>query len=279
MTTRPLLMDKLLNFLLRSGSFFLFALLEAICFFLIVNFNSDQAAIWAKTSSVYFGSYNEWMAERRAYWDLDEANNVLRRENARLRGLLPSAAYNTEAEVDSLTDDARLQRFNYLAARMINKSPYGPNNTLIIDRGSDFQVRRGQGVVAGEGLVGIVSDVTARYARVLSVLHLSTRISAGLSNNAYGTLRWDGRDPRFMTVTDIPDYVEVSETDTVFTTGYSNVFPTGLPIGTVAGSEVQPGTGSQHLRVRLLGEPLLVTSGYVVQDLFKEELDFLNYGE
>ncbi len=272
-------MERLLNFLLRSGSFFLFALLEVICFFLIVNFNSNQSAIWAKTTSVYFGSYNEWMADRRAYWDLDESNNVLRRENARLRGLLPNAAYDSEAEVDSLADEARLQRYNYLAARIINKSPYGPNNTLIIDRGSDFQVTRGQGVVAAEGLIGIVSEVTARYARVLSILHLSTRISAGLGNNAYGTLRWDGNDPRFMTVTDIPEYVTVTPGDTVFTTGYSNVFPTGLVIGTVAATEVQPGTGSQHLSVELLGKPLLVNSGYLVQDLFKEELDYLNSEE
>ena len=269
-------MQRLLEALLRSGSFFVFAFLELICFYLIVNFNSQQQAIWAETLSVYLGGYNDWAARRQDYFDLDEQNEVLRRKNAELLGRLESAAYDSAADRDSIRDDTRLQRFNFLTARVVNRSPYGPNNTMVINRGRDLQVMAGQGVVDGNGIVGIVSSVTPRHARLLSVLHLDIRVSAGLDNGAFGTLRWDGRDPRRMTVTDVPAYVGVSPGDTLYTTGFSNVFPTDYPIATVAGSRELPGTGSQELEAVLLNDPLRVRTVYVVQDLFKEELDYLN---
>ena len=272
-------MERLLNFLLRSGDLFVFAVCEVVCLILIVNFNSHQEDIWLETTAVYLGSFQEWCAGWANYLDLDERNAVLERENAYLRGQLPSANYELGERADSTVDSVRLQRFNYLATRVVNRSPGGPNNTLVIDRGREFQVTTGQGVVGGEGLLGIVDRVTARYARVLSILHLDVRISAGLAGGAYGTLRWDGRDPRYMSLSDIPDYLTVSpDRDTVYTTGFSSVFPTGVPIGTVSGAERVPGTGSQTLRVRLLGEPLLARHGYVVRDLFKDQLDQLNRG-
>jgi rod shape-determining protein MreC len=78
-----------------------------------------------------------------------------------------------------------------------------------------------------------------------------------------------------MTVTDIPDYAKVSPGDTLYTTGYSNVFPTGQIIGTVESTKIQPGTGSQNLVIVLSNEPLNSANAYVVQDLFKEELETL----
>jgi rod shape-determining protein MreC len=82
-----------------------------------------------------------------------------------------------------------------------------------------------------------------------------------------------------MNLSDIPEYISVNLQDTVFTTGYSNVFPTGIPIGTISEIEVQPGTGNQLLRVRLINNPLRQDLAYIVQDLFKEELEDLNTAE
>jgi rod shape-determining protein MreC len=78
-----------------------------------------------------------------------------------------------------------------------------------------------------------------------------------------------------MTVTDIPDYAKVNPGDTLYTTGYSNVFPTGQVVGIVEDTEIQPGTGNQHLTILLSNEPLNSANAYVVQDLFKEELETL----
>ena len=269
-------MGRLLRILLNSGGLFTFAILQFLCLYLIVQHNDSQREIWLETKSVYGSYFTEQLNARLSFLDVARENEVLRRENAALLARIPGSAYNTVVDTLPVEDTVYQQRFTYLASRVVNKSPYGPYNTLIIDRGSNLRVERGQGVLSDGGLLGIVSEVTPRHARVISILHLDTRISAGLDNNAFGTLRWDGRDPRRVTLTDMPDYVPVAPHDTIYTTGYSNVFPTGLPIGTVESSESLPGTGSQDLTILLLNDPLRASNGYVVRDLFKEELDRLN---
>ncbi len=269
-------MGRLLRILLNSSGLFTFAILQLLCLYLIVNHNDGQRAIWLETQSVYGSYFTEQLNAKLSFLEVARENEVLRRENAALLARIPGSAYYTPVDTVPVEDSAYQQRFTYLASRVVNKSPYGPYNTLIIDRGSNLRVERGQGVLADGGLLGIVTAVTPRHARVISILHLDTRISAGLDNDAFGTLRWDGRDPRRVTLTDMPDYVPVAPNDTIYTTGYSNVFPTGMPIGTVESSTSLPGTGSQDLTILLLNDPLLASNGYVVRDLFKEELEHLN---
>lgn len=269
-------MEQLLRIFYNNGSFITFVGLQLLCLYLIINFNSAQNDIFLETMAVRGGSVQSAANTINGYLDLREQHEVDQREIARLRGLLPESRYNTTITTDTVEDAIHLQRYTYLAANIVNRSPFKPNNTCVIDRGTQLGVKEGQGVIDDRGLIGIVDLPTERHARVISVLHQATRISAGLKNGHFGTLLWNGRDPLRMTLTDIPDYVKVyPDKDTVFTTGYSNVFPTGQLIGMVESTEVQPGTGSQNLTVRLFNEPLTTANAYVVQDLFKEELEKL----
>jgi rod shape-determining protein MreC len=265
-------MEQILRILYNNSSFFTFAVLQLLCLYLIVNFNSPQSAIAAETASIFTGSIESATVKAEDYFNLDEENEIQRREIADLRSRLPESGYSTTVGIDSIEDQAYAQRFIHLTANVVNRSPYSPNNTLVIDRGTSQGVAIGQGVIGSKGLIGIVALPTENFSRVISVLHRSARISAGLRNNAYGTLQWDGQDPRRMKMTDIAEYLTIAKGDTVFTTGFSNVFPTGQVIGTVESSEVQPGTGSQNLIIELINDPLHTNNAFVIRDLFKDEL-------
>ena len=265
-------MEQILRIFYKNGSFFTFTGLQLLCLYLIVNFNSPQSAIAVETASIVTGSVKSGAGTVESYLNLEEQNEIQRREIADLRSRLPESGYSTTVRTDSIEDQAYAQRFIHLTANVVNRSPFSPNNTLVIDRGTSQGVAAGQGVVGSTGLIGIVDLSTEHFSRVISILHRSARISAGLRNNAYGTLRWDGQDPREMVLTDIPDYLAIANGDTVFTTGFSNVFPTGQAIGTVKSSEKQAGTGSQNLLVELVNDPLHTNNAFVVRDLFKEEL-------
>lgn len=269
-------MERLLQLFYHNGSFFTFCILQIFCLFLIINRNSPQSAIALETWSVNTGKIKSGYSTVNQYLDLREQDNISRREIAKLKSLLPFNRYNTIAEIEEVLDSTSAQRYTYLATRVVNRSPYGPNNTFVIDRGSDLGVAPGQGVVTEDGLLGIIDRVTAHHARAISILHGAMRISAGLKDGEFGTLRWPGKDPRLVEVTDIHDFIKVAEKDTVYTTGYSNVFPSKQAIGVVERTAIQPGTGTQSLTVRLLNKPLTVDHAYVVQDLFKEEFQALN---
>lgn len=268
-------MERLLRLFYNNGSFFTFCFLQIVCLFLIVNRNSPQSEIALETWSVRSGKFKSIFTRVEQYLDLREQQEINKREIAKLRSLLPANRYPTIAEIETHLDSTSTQRYSYLATSIVNRTPYGPNNTFIIDRGSNFGVAPGQGVVAEDGLLGIIDQVTPRYARVVSLLHGATRISAGLRSGTFGTLLWDGTDPRRMTLSNVLDYVQVTPGDTVYTTGYSSVFPTGQVIGTVESAEKQAGTGLQSLTILLNNRPLRTRHAYVVLDLFKEEITTL----
>jgi rod shape-determining protein MreC len=270
-------MEQILRIFYNNGSFITFVGLQLLCFYLIVNFNATQRAIAAETWTVRAGGVKDAVSTFQDYLDLREENEIQQRENAELRSKLQEYQSNRQGVTsDSIQDLIYGQRFTILAANVVNRSSYSPNNTAIIDRGNNFRIQAGQGVLGDEGLLGIVDVVSTYHTRIISILHRATRISAGLRNNAFGTLQWDGRDPRRMTLTDIAEFYPVSPGDTVFTTGYSSVFPTGQVIGTVESMVIQAGTGSQNLVVRLINDPLATRNAFVVQDLFKDDIAPLN---
>ena len=110
----------------------------------------------------------------------------------------------------------------------------------------------------------------------MSVWHQDFLLSAGLRNkDPFGSLVWEGADSRYMQLTAIPEFAAVELGDTVETTGFSNVFPSGIPIGTVDNISIRPGDNNYDLRVRLFQNLYSVRHVYVVRDLKKEDLDRL----
>ncbi len=249
--------------------------LELFCFYLIINFNSEQQKIWLETVTVYTGGVNERVDGVNSYIGLRATVDSLQQRLADIKSATEGVYVAKAAEVDSVRDDSLRQRFVYLTAEVVNKSPYGPNNTTIINRGKMDGIEVGQGVVADRGLLGIVTAVSGEHARVMSLLHRDTRLSAGLKNSYFGTLRWDGDDPRKMTLYDLKSYVPVNVNDTIYTTGYSSIFPTGLPIGKVSEAEKLAGTGNWRIGVELLEDPLRMRYVFVIKDLFKEDISIL----
>ena len=68
------------------------------------------------------------------------------------------------------------------------------------------------GVIAPQGIAGIVINTTNNYALVQSVLSMNKiRINASLKNSGFfGTLTWRGENSRTMHLSDIPKYADKS---------------------------------------------------------------------
>lgn len=265
-------MGKLINLIFQGGSAITMIVLELFCFYLIINFNSQQRDIWLETVAVYTGSMNENVTSMGSYIGLREAVDSLNKRIAAYKTASEGLYVTRAAEVDTVRNDSLRQRFIFQTATVVNRSPYGPNNNCIINRGRKDGIEIGQGVVADKGLLGIVTAVNQEHARVMTLLHRDIKLTAGLKNNYFGTIRWDGKDPRQMTLNDLKDYVPVAVGDTVYTTGYSSIFPTGIPIGRIKETKKLPGTGNWRLSVALLEDPLRMRNVFVVQDLFKEDI-------
>lgn len=288
-------MRNLLEFLARFGSFFLFLILEALCFFLIVRFDDDKNRIFLSSSNAVAGYMLKRYDAVADYFSMPEQLDQLQAENKRLREQLAVSYYVNEYQVDTVSLDVRTQDsiyskgvvlrdslqkqdtmmtqiYAYIEANVISNSINRRNNTLTIDRGSLQGVEPRMGVIGPQGVAGIVRSVSRHYASIVSVLHSDISISATVKRKGYfGALVWRGADPRYMYLDAIPKHAEIVAGDTIVTSSFSGIFPAGILIGTVVSVNQAPGDNFHNIKVALASDMSRMGRVYVVQNKWLEE--------
>lgn len=135
-----------------------------------------QAGVNAVGGSIY----NEASNMRKLKSALEENEKLkaqvdeLTEENTRLRA--------EELELERLRElyelDTQYMQYNKVGARIIAKDSGAWFSVFRIDKGSDDGIKENMNVIAGGGLVGIVTDVGANYATVRSIIDDSSEVSA-----------------------------------------------------------------------------------------------------
>ena len=98
----------------------------------------------------------------------------LTEENTRLR----SEQFELERLRSLYELDQEYMQYHKIGARIIAKDSGSWFSVFRIDKGSDDGIKEDMNVIAGGGLVGIVTDVGANYATVRSIIDYSSRVSA-----------------------------------------------------------------------------------------------------
>lgn len=136
--------------------------------------------IQAGVNRVGGGLYNELSSVGKLKTALAE-NETLRtrvdeltEENTRLR----SEQFELERLRSLYELDQEYMQYHKIGARIIAKDSGSWFSVFRIDKGSDDGIKEDMNVIAGGGLVGIVTDVGANYATVRSIIDDSSRVSA-----------------------------------------------------------------------------------------------------
>ena len=98
----------------------------------------------------------------------------LTEENTRLR----SEQFELERLRSLYELDQEYMQYHKIGARIIAKDSSSWFSVFRIDKGSDDGIKEDMNVIAGGGLVGVVTDVGANYATVRSIIDDSSRVSA-----------------------------------------------------------------------------------------------------
>lgn len=220
-----------------------------------------------------------------SYFNLRDINDDLNRRNAelqqevdRLNARLDQIAADNFS--DTLALDSGVAPFRYIVAKVIHNSVARPYNYITLDRGSDHGIRPELGVIDGNGVVGIVSNVAPGSARVISLLNPNFRLSCKLKKTDYfGSLVWDGHASDQALLEELPRHTRFQAGDTVVTSGYSAVFPAGIPVGVVMDNESDRTQNFFTLRVRLLADFNTLGNVQVVVNNQADELRTLTAGE
>lgn len=125
---------------------------------------------------------------------------------------------------------------SYVTARVIANAGGGFVRSLLINAGNDHGLARGQAAIVGAGLVGRLTAVGTRAARVLLITDLNSRIPVAVAGaHARAVLAGDNSARPRLLYAEPGDAIKVG--DRVATSGAGGVFPPGLPVGVVAGFE------------------------------------------
>ena len=92
------------------------------------------------------------------------------------------------SELESLRSlyelDQKYPSYEKTGARVISKASGNWFSTFTIDKGSDDGIEKDMNVIAGSGLVGIVTEVSRNYAKVRSIIDEASNVSASTVSNS-----------------------------------------------------------------------------------------------
>lgn len=164
--------------------------------------------------------------------DLKKENAGLKAEQLRYSEIL---AENIRMK-DLLRFKQGYTRFNLLGASVIARD-YGTwMNTLMIDRGSDSGIKVYMPVIVPEGVVGFVSEVYLKTARVQLLLDTRTVVGGMVQRPAsrvVSMVSGNSGKQGVLSFINISREADVIKGDVVITSGYGGVYPKGLAVGTV----------------------------------------------
>jgi rod shape-determining protein MreC len=182
-------------------------------------------------------------------------NAMLREENERLRRWR-AVALNLDAENATLKANLHWipdPAISYVTARVVADAGGVYARAVLLSLGPNHTVATHQIALDDRGLVGRVTEVGARSARVLLITDINSRIPVILEHSRARAIMvgTNGERPRLMYW---PEGVQPAEGERVVTSAEANAFPADLPVGTVHFSasntaEVEPSARLDRLEV------------------------------
>ncbi len=271
-------MRNIFLFIRRFSNFFFFLVLQILSLYFLFTYNRFHEAAFNSVAGEITGKISARQTNITDYFKLKKTNEQLNNENARLRSLLTQNYQGPDSTskvvIDSIKVDSLLsiQRFDYLPAKVVGSFVSMQNNYLLIHRGTNQGVRKDWGVIGPAGVVGRIVDVSPNHATVMSVLHRSFKVNCQLKNSGNnGGVYWDGANPSYIFMKDVPKSDSVKKGDTVLTSQLSDIYPPGIMVGTVAEVINDKTSSFYSLKLKTATNFYNVQFVTVIHDIQKEE--------
>lgn len=232
-------MRNLLAFLAKYNHWFVFILLEVICFVLLFRFNNFQGSVYFSSANAVAGKVYEYNSSVTTFFNMSQSNKKLSERNLILEQQVRALTqYIATHHGDSLAMEQcqkqALAGFKLIPAKVIQNTINREDNLITIDKGKADGIHEDMGVACGTGVVGVVYMASDHYSIVLPVINVNSNISVMIRKRGYfGFLHWKGTPSDIAYVDDVPRHARFALGDYVVTNGYSSIFPPGIMVGKI----------------------------------------------
>ncbi len=229
---------------------YIFIVLTVICSVLIVlssietrAFDPIRSAVGYVLVPIQDGVNRAGSAISSRLTEFQELKEV-RSENEELRAQIASLSEENsrlKSETEELTRlrelyslDTQYMQYPKVAARVIAKDSNKWFQVFRIDKGSEDGIEVDMNVLAGGGLVGIVTEVGANYATVRSIIDDESSVSAMSQHSSDGCFvqgDLELYEEGLLRITDIERDANLSDGDAIVTSNISSKYLPGILIG------------------------------------------------
>ncbi|MFM7486646.1 MAG: rod shape-determining protein MreC [Cytophagales bacterium] len=270
-------MERLFRFIYQYRAFFTFLLLEFFCVWMVIENNQYQSTKYFNTANTVAASIISTSQNVREYFSLRDINRSLADENALLRKKVDQRNQMLyQLDLRPIKDPIIINRFDFIAAKVINNTTNNYKNFITIDKGKLSGLQPGMAAISEAGVVGKIKSVSDHYSVLISLLNIDTQVSSKIKRTGhFGTVQWDGADPRMVDLKYIPRHVELNVGDTIVTSGYNAVFPEDVLIGVVKVMKINEEAQFHTVKVGLSQDFGKLAFVAVVKSNLKQEQDSL----
>jgi rod shape-determining protein MreC len=275
-------MRNVFLFIARFSNLLFFLFLQVLALSMLFRYNKFHQAEYMNVASEVTGRFYVRYNKVETYFSLQKENEKLRMQNADLLNKLKADFSVPDSSVQVVTDSFRVdsleqyRKYLYLPAKVIGNSIHAQNNFITLHRGSNQGVGVNMAVIGPEGVVGKIVNVSPNMSVAMSLLHRKNSVVALLKKGSgFGEVTWDGKDPRFVTLSNIPRTIKVEKGDTVITSSYSDIFPPGKIVGYVQEVREDKSSSTYSLKLKTATDFYSVQHAYIVKNMQKAEMDSL----
>ena len=168
-------------------------------------------------------------------------------ENLRLRNLLHAS---------------ELLQNNVLVAELIGQSLDPLSHTILINRGEDYGVFKGQAILDSEGLMGQVIEVYKSSSKALLISDSLHAMPVKISRNGMRFVAEGNGNFRNLTLRYVSPSSEIIVGDLLVSSGLGKRYPAGYPVGWI--TSINPIKGSPYLNVNVKPTAQLDRSRYLL---------------
>ncbi|MRX62699.1 rod shape-determining protein MreC [Maribacter luteus] len=261
-------MQQIINFIIRYKNFLLYILLMIIAFAFTVQSHSYHQSRFFNSSNWLTGGIYGTFYGINTYFDLDDENERLLKENQRLRSQL----FNQDTSPNIKLDSTNL-KYTIVTGQVIKNSYAENRNYITINRGEKDSVKQDMGVITDLGILGIVENTSRNFATIQSILNTKSNINAKLKNtDHFGSLIWDAKTYNVVQLIDIPRLVPLHIGDTIVTGAMSSIFPENIPIGTIKKYDLDTSKSFYRIDVSLFNDMTNIKNVYIINNLNRKEI-------
>ena len=276
-------MRNIFLFIRRYFTFLTFLVLQVMALWILFTYNRFHRAKGLGVANEVTGWFNTRYNTLEDFFRMREENRRVHKLNDSLMNLLPVNFSKADTSIHLMSDSipydtlGHYRHYIQREAQVVYSTVNAEKNYVQINKGSKNGIKDDMGVLNSDGsLIGKVINVSPNFSIVMSLLHVQNKVSVVVKKTkSAGRISWDAKDPRYLTLENIPKSDSIVIGDTIVTGTYSISIPPGKIVGTVAQIIEDKATNFFILKIRTAANFADLQQVFIVENLQYDEQEKL----